>query len=375
MNKTILKARYGSELRKNWIHHNNDMSFNDLVAKMQRYFGIRDGTSIKLKYRDEEKDWITLTDDDDLHFALVVMDELYVDVIAEEEYPSHDNAKEETIAKEAIAAAVGEEKQTGYGQQSKKHQMQNQFEHQQLTEVPLNGTATTPVMKPPTPQNYQQQQNQHIPSHFNSISMGKQQHQFEQQLTEIPLNENSTPPIMQPPTPQLHQQQQQNHQLPSQQPQYGLGYQQQGATNNQYGMGYQNAAIQPPPISMGQQQQAPPPPPIGMSQQPPSFGSGMSAPPPMQPQPPVSAAQPPSMGGGAFPPPPASMGQMYQQQAPQQQQLYDHQQQQQHYDHQPQQPPPPASHYGGMAGMPPPPPISSIVGSSMAANPFSRQQR
>ena len=53
MNKTVLKARHGSELRKNWIHHNNDVSLNDLIAKMQRYFDIQDVEGIKLKYRDE----------------------------------------------------------------------------------------------------------------------------------------------------------------------------------------------------------------------------------------------------------------------------------------------------------------------------------
>jgi len=55
MNKTVLKARYGTELRKNWIHHNNDMSLNDLVTKMQRYFDIADiaASALKLKYRDE----------------------------------------------------------------------------------------------------------------------------------------------------------------------------------------------------------------------------------------------------------------------------------------------------------------------------------
>jgi D-hexose-6-phosphate mutarotase len=53
MNKAVLKARYGSELRKNWIYHNNDVSMNDLVAKMQRYFNIEDAANIKLKYRDE----------------------------------------------------------------------------------------------------------------------------------------------------------------------------------------------------------------------------------------------------------------------------------------------------------------------------------
>ena len=53
MNKTVLKARYGSELRKNWIHHNNDVSLDDLISKMQRYFDIKELDGIRLKYRDE----------------------------------------------------------------------------------------------------------------------------------------------------------------------------------------------------------------------------------------------------------------------------------------------------------------------------------
>lgn len=50
---TVLKARYGSDIRKMTIHHSDDMSYNDLVLMMQRIFKLQSSTNISLKYKDE----------------------------------------------------------------------------------------------------------------------------------------------------------------------------------------------------------------------------------------------------------------------------------------------------------------------------------
>jgi hypothetical protein len=54
---TIVKAKYGCDIRKLQLCHNNDLSLNDIISTMQRLFNIKDGSSIHLKYRDEGKDF------------------------------------------------------------------------------------------------------------------------------------------------------------------------------------------------------------------------------------------------------------------------------------------------------------------------------
>jgi hypothetical protein len=49
---TVLKAKYGSDIRKSQLHHTQDLNFNDLVLMMQRVFQIKSSSSIALKYRD-----------------------------------------------------------------------------------------------------------------------------------------------------------------------------------------------------------------------------------------------------------------------------------------------------------------------------------
>jgi len=77
----ILKARHGSDMRKLSLRHNHDLAFNDLVLMMQRVFKLKSSTPLVLKYRDQDGDLITLTDDDDLGLALRTENVLRIEVM------------------------------------------------------------------------------------------------------------------------------------------------------------------------------------------------------------------------------------------------------------------------------------------------------
>ncbi|VDK18027.1 unnamed protein product, partial [Anisakis simplex] len=67
---TMVKARFGTDIRKMTLRHNDDLSYNDLVMMMQRIFKIKSADNIILKYKDQEGDLITMADDHDLLLAL-----------------------------------------------------------------------------------------------------------------------------------------------------------------------------------------------------------------------------------------------------------------------------------------------------------------
>lgn len=67
---TILKARFGNDVRKTPIHHAHDLTLNDLTLMLQRIFKISSAEAIVLKYRDSDGDLISLADDSDLLLAL-----------------------------------------------------------------------------------------------------------------------------------------------------------------------------------------------------------------------------------------------------------------------------------------------------------------
>ncbi|KAI6179367.1 PB1 domain-containing protein [Aphelenchoides besseyi] len=85
---TILKAKYvvnGEErVRKRQLHHHNDLTYNDLVLKVQSLFDIKPTANILLKYKDEDNDLVTLADDDDLLLAITDQKNLYVLVSVDE---------------------------------------------------------------------------------------------------------------------------------------------------------------------------------------------------------------------------------------------------------------------------------------------------
>ncbi|MFH4981288.1 hypothetical protein AB6A40_007997 [Gnathostoma spinigerum] len=80
---TTLKARFGADVRRTMLHHNQDLSYNDLVLMMQRIFKIKSSTNIILKYRDEDGDLVTLADDNDVLLALRTQPALYINVFSE----------------------------------------------------------------------------------------------------------------------------------------------------------------------------------------------------------------------------------------------------------------------------------------------------
>ncbi|CAK5058990.1 unnamed protein product [Meloidogyne enterolobii] len=137
MNKTVLKARYGSELRKNWIYHNNDVSLDDLISKMQRYFDIKELDGIKLKYRDEEDDWITLVDDNDLSFALSTLEVLYIEVFLD---------KLKTTKEEKSSSDVKVSESNTDTTQKQLTGTKKQISIEQLTDIPLNNDQVPPTL-------------------------------------------------------------------------------------------------------------------------------------------------------------------------------------------------------------------------------------
>ncbi|KAL6729113.1 hypothetical protein Aduo_000198 [Ancylostoma duodenale] len=77
---TILKARFGSDVRRTMLHHANDLTLNDLTLMLQRIFKIGSAEAIVLKYKDSEGDLVTLADDSDLLLALQSEQNLKIDV-------------------------------------------------------------------------------------------------------------------------------------------------------------------------------------------------------------------------------------------------------------------------------------------------------
>ncbi|KAK5980913.1 PB1 domain-containing protein [Trichostrongylus colubriformis] len=78
---TILKARFGSDVRKTPLHHGNDLTLNDLTLMLQRIFKIGSAEAIVLKYKDGDGDLITLADDSDLLLALQSEQTLSIEVL------------------------------------------------------------------------------------------------------------------------------------------------------------------------------------------------------------------------------------------------------------------------------------------------------
>ncbi|CAI5438180.1 unnamed protein product [Caenorhabditis angaria] len=64
-----IKCRFGEDIRKWTVHHNNDLTLFDLLMAIQRIFDINADKFI-VKYKDHEGDYITIVDDNDLLYAL-----------------------------------------------------------------------------------------------------------------------------------------------------------------------------------------------------------------------------------------------------------------------------------------------------------------
>uniref|UniRef100_A0A0N5AT82 PB1 domain-containing protein n=1 Tax=Syphacia muris TaxID=451379 RepID=A0A0N5AT82_9BILA len=81
--RTLIKARFGNDVRKVSVRHNEDLSYDDLCIMMQRIFKIEPSTNIILKYRDEDNDLVTIADDNDLLLALNTQRNLSIVALAE----------------------------------------------------------------------------------------------------------------------------------------------------------------------------------------------------------------------------------------------------------------------------------------------------
>ncbi|KAL3120310.1 hypothetical protein niasHT_001123 [Heterodera trifolii] len=291
MNKTTLKARFGSDIRKNWIHHSNDISLNDLVTKIQRYFDIKDANAIKLKYRDQESDWVTLADDDDLAYALASMELLYVDVIVEKyQFKQEEETIEKTAPSAEVVKAVAPPRDATPVDNGDVAQLQKQLRSSttpvssigELTEIPLNGPITPPVNVggmygqpqqlpqqtsiPPPPVSgggmfYGQPQQQQPPQHQQQtpfplppVSVGGMFYGQQQQPQAPMQQQNTVPPVTgggafygQPQPPQ-HQQ------APMPPPPVSAGavfYGQQQQPPQQAPLPQQHTPMPPPPVSSG----------------------------------------------------------------------------------------------------------------------------
>lgn len=92
--KLIIKASYGDDIRRIPIH-NDDLTYDELVLMMQRVFkgSLETEEELLLKYKDEDGDLITITDNSDLSFAIqycrvLKLTVLSADKVAEDKHPT-----------------------------------------------------------------------------------------------------------------------------------------------------------------------------------------------------------------------------------------------------------------------------------------------
>jgi len=96
--KLIIKACYGDDIRRIPIH-NDDLTYDELVLMMQRVFkGSLDAEEdILLKYKDEDGDLITITDNSDLTFAIQYCRVLRLTIITNTKENKNINLTPQTI--------------------------------------------------------------------------------------------------------------------------------------------------------------------------------------------------------------------------------------------------------------------------------------
>uniref|UniRef100_A0AAF5I1N4 Btz domain-containing protein n=1 Tax=Strongyloides stercoralis TaxID=6248 RepID=A0AAF5I1N4_STRER len=77
----VVKTKYGNDIRKKILGHNEDLTLSSLQVFIQRIYDIESSTSIILKYRDSDGDFVTLNDDNDVLFAIRNEQNLFIEVI------------------------------------------------------------------------------------------------------------------------------------------------------------------------------------------------------------------------------------------------------------------------------------------------------
>lgn len=67
--KIIIKAQYNEDIRRIPIL-NDELTYDELIIMMQRLFKLQPTDEVNVKYRDEDNDFISIVDDNDLSFAI-----------------------------------------------------------------------------------------------------------------------------------------------------------------------------------------------------------------------------------------------------------------------------------------------------------------
>lgn len=67
--KIIVKAQYNEDIRRIPIL-NDEITYDELILMMQRLFKLQPTDEVNLKYRDEDNDYISIVDDNDVSFAI-----------------------------------------------------------------------------------------------------------------------------------------------------------------------------------------------------------------------------------------------------------------------------------------------------------------
>uniref|UniRef100_A0A0N4Z2M2 PB1 domain-containing protein n=1 Tax=Parastrongyloides trichosuri TaxID=131310 RepID=A0A0N4Z2M2_PARTI len=76
----VVKTKYGNDIRKQILGHNEDLTLTSLQVFIQRIYKIESNASIILKYRDSDGDFVTLNDDNDVLFAIRNEPKLFIEV-------------------------------------------------------------------------------------------------------------------------------------------------------------------------------------------------------------------------------------------------------------------------------------------------------
>ncbi|KAJ1355759.1 hypothetical protein KIN20_013293 [Parelaphostrongylus tenuis] len=159
---TILKARFGSDVRKTPIHHAHDLTLNDLTLMLQRIFKISSAEAIVLKYKDSDGDLVSLADDSDLLLALQSEKNLSIEVSLDNNAAAELNGVQQQISQlqadvqrlyKSLASIQTSNNHTAT-QPNESHHFEpvgatlSHGDH--IPTVPINGFDATPL-SPPSP--------------------------------------------------------------------------------------------------------------------------------------------------------------------------------------------------------------------------------
>ncbi|CAD5206567.1 unnamed protein product [Bursaphelenchus okinawaensis] len=294
---TILKIKYGSEFRRRLINHQNDVSYNDLVFKIQTLYKLDANSNIHLKYKDEDGDFISLYDDDDVALAIHEKNLLYIEVFVEQSERAESPLEAPVKTNVATIDPSRHEQVEPNGVVSHAQEVEQLNDPPKLENMSLNDQTleNVPIDDKPVDNGYYSQ--------FDQVSQMKSEPQYQQPPQAQQQFQPQQAPPQQPPAPQ---------------PIYG-GFappmpqqQQQYPPNSTPSLPPQQAPVSSAPYQ-GFAGYQPPSAPTPQPQQQASYNSMTPQPPtgvPQQHVPPQGFQPPPSAGGPppSIPPPGAFPG-------------------------------------------------------------------